>query len=201
MSIALLERRGDLPAESLKAVSRIKSSSQRAVRLIRDLLDFTQARAGGIPVHPEPADLVALAQAVVEEVALAQPQRKIMLRHVDALSAEVDADRIAQVLSNLLNNALAHGEDGLPVEVLLRRDEGSALFEVHNSGATISPERMRVLFEPMRRVREETPRAGSIGLGLYIVDSIVRAHGGSVDVQSVDGSTRFVVRLPLRQAG
>ena len=198
MSVALLERRGDLPAESLKAVGRIKTSSQRAVRLIRDLLDFTQARSGGIPVNPQPADLVALAQTVVEETTLGPPGREIVLQTVGVLSAEVDADRIAQVLSNLLSNALAYGADGQPIDVLLRRDDGSAVLEVHNRGEAISPERMRVLFEPMRRLPKDARRAGNIGLGLYIVDSIVRAHRGSVEVQSVVNSTRFVVRLPLR---
>lgn len=201
MSVALLERRGDLAAESLKAVGRIKSSSQRAVRLIRDLLDFTQARGGGIPVNPEPADVVALAQAVVEEMSLGHPGRNIVLHSVDALSAQIDADRIAQVLSNLLSNALAYGTDGMPIDVLLRREDASVVLEVHNCGQAISPERMRVLFQPMRRLPEDERRAGNIGLGLYIVDSIVRAHHGSVEVQSLAGSTRCVVRLPLCQPG
>jgi signal transduction histidine kinase len=201
MSVALLERRGDLPAESLKAVGRIKSSSQRAVRLIRDLLDFTQARSGGIPVNPEPVDLVGLVQTAVEEISLANPGRDIRLHSPDALSAAVDADRMAQVASNLLSNALAYGAASTPIEVSLRREDASALLEVHNHGEAISPERMAVLFEPMRRLSSDPRRAGSLGLGLYIVDSIVRAHGGSVEVQSLSEGTRVSVRLPLRQDG
>lgn len=200
MSTALLERRGDLPAESLQAVARIKSSSQRAVRLIRDLLDFTQARTGGgIPVHPQPVDLVALAKTAVEEVSLAHPTREIGLQSVPTLSAEVDADRMAQVLSNLLSNALTYGAAGTKVDVLLRREDASAVIEVRNSGQLIAPEHMSVLFEPMRRLPKDARRAGNIGLGLYIVDSIVRAHRGCVEVESVEGCTRFTVRLPLRQ--
>jgi signal transduction histidine kinase len=201
MSVALLERRGDLPAESLKAVGRIKSSSQRAVRLIRDLLDFTQARSGGIPVNPQPTDLVALAQTVVEEVALANPGREIKLHCLGALSAEVDADRIAQVLANLLSNALAYGAENTAIDVWLQREEADAVLEVHNEGEPISPERMSVLFEPMRRLPKDSRRAGNIGLGLYIVDSIVRAHGGTVEVASDAKATRFTARLPLRQNG
>ncbi|HLL18775.1 MAG TPA: HAMP domain-containing sensor histidine kinase, partial [Rubrivivax sp.] len=201
MSVALLERRGDLPAESLKAVGRIKSSSQRAVRLIRDLLDFTQARSGGIPVNPQPADLVALAQTVVEEVSLANPGREIKLHSLGALSAEVDADRIAQVLANLLSNALAYGAENTAIDVWLHREGSDAVLEVHNVGEPISPERMSVLFEPMRRLPKDSRRAGNIGLGLYIVDSIVRAHGGTVEVASDANATRFTARLPLRQDG
>ena len=201
MSVALLERRGDLPAESLKAVGRIKSSSQRAVRLIRDLLDFTQARTGGIPVNPQPTDLVALAQTVVEEVSLGNPGREIKLHSLGALSAEVDADRVAQVLANLLSNALAYGADSAAIDVRLHREDADAVLEVHNEGEAISPERMSVLFEPMRRLPKDSRRAGNIGLGLYIVDSIVRAHGGTIEVTSTAGATRFTARLPLRQDG
>lgn len=198
MSTALLERRGDLPAESLRAVARIKSSSQRAVRLIRDLLDFTQARAGGgIPVHPEPVDLVALTQAAVDEMTLAHPGCDIVLQSAGPLAAEIDADRVTQVVSNLLSNALAYGAAGMPVSVLLRREPTTARLEVHNSGEPISPDRVGVLFEPMRRLRMDRPRTGNIGLGLFIVDSIVRAHGGSVTVHSDETLTRFVVTLPL----
>lgn len=204
MSTALIERRGGLPPESVKAVGRINNSAQRAVRLIRDLLDFTQARnGGGIPVHPAPADLVALARSVVDEVALAHPARTVALHGSATLVAEIDADRIAQVLSNLLNNALSYGAAGSPVDVTLRRDADAdvALVEVRNAGEPISPERRAVLFEPMRRVRQETARSGHIGLGLFIVQNIVQAHGGSVDLQSGAGQTCFVVRLPLRQPG
>jgi signal transduction histidine kinase len=197
MAAAFIERRGELPDDSRKAVARIKSSHQRALRLIRDLLDFTQARHGSLPLRPAPVDLVALAQQVADELAGSAGDRRIVIEGPATLQAEADADRMAQALSNLVANALAYGEAGTPVTLTLATDAGQAVLCVHNRGETIEPERIAVLFEPMRRARHDGPRAGNIGLGLFIVHSIARAHGGDAVVESADGETRVTLRVPL----
>jgi signal transduction histidine kinase len=105
-----------------------------------------------------------------------------------------DRDRLAQVVSNLLGNALEHGDATRAVTVALVGGDDVAL-TVHNEGPAIAPEIMPVLFEPFRVTRGE--RSRGLGLGLYITEQIVLAHGGRVDVSSsVEGGTTFVVHLP-----
>lgn len=193
-----LLRRDDVDHRTLKAAARILSSSQRAARLIADLLDFTRARLGsGIPVDPQPMNLHLLIRQVVEESENAHPTRTI---HVDSAGdgrGHWDPDRMAQVLSNLLGNALTYSPDDTPVTIRSRTDDARATIEVHNFGQPIPAQLLGHLFEHMRRGLE-TGRAGSrsIGLGLYIVKQIVERHSGTVDVHSDDNGTTFTVTLP-----
>jgi signal transduction histidine kinase len=110
---------------------------------------------------------------------------------------EADEGRLAQVVTNLVGNALQHSPPGTPVRVSTRGVDSSLLMEVHNEGPAITAELLPMLFEPYRRGAEAGPGRGSLGLGLYITRQIVLGHGGSVDVCSTpeDGTT-FTVRLP-----
>ncbi|WNG15747.1 ATP-binding protein [Cystobacter fuscus] len=203
MAGTLLLRHQDTQPWQTKIVTRIMSSADRAHRMIRDLLDFTQARlGGGIPVSPAPLDLHELAAQVVEEARTAHPGRELLLLRTGDGQGRWDSDRIAQVLSNILGNALRHGLEGTPVRVETEGLEAQVLMRVHNQGAPIPPDLRPHLFEPLTR---GGPRPGqsdrSIGLGLYIVRQIVLAHGGQVEVYSTaDEGTTFTVRLP-RLAG
>jgi len=199
MSAAMLARREEPDARAAKNVLRIQSSAQRAIRMIRDLLDFTQARLGsGIHVSCAPLDLGDLARHVVDELETAHPGRELRVRTEGDTRGEWDADRMTQALGNLLSNALQYSPEGTAVTVATRVDARWTLLEVHNHGVPIPPGKLPLLFEPMQRGQDELGSVSrSVGLGLYIVDQIVRAHGGRVDVSSsaLEGTT-FTVKLP-----
>jgi signal transduction histidine kinase len=190
-SAGLLLRQRDLPQASLAAAARITSSAERMARMISDLLDFTQARlGGGLAVVRKPCDLREVAQAVIDEVKAANPGCKISLGAQGNTAGQFDPDRVAQLLSNLLQNALQYCSPGEPVEVAMRGSDGSVEIAVSNSGAAISAAERALLFDPFRRGRQSSEHRG-LGLGLFIVQQIARAHGGDVGVESAEGRTTF----------
>jgi sigma-B regulation protein RsbU (phosphoserine phosphatase) len=200
VSADLLLRKEGLDERTVKSMSRIRSAGQRAARMIRDLLDFTQARLGGsIPITRSPADLASVCGHVIEEVALAWPERRIVPSLPARLDAYVDADRIAQVLTNLLSNALQYSPAGTDVTAALHEVDGLAVLDIHNHGTPIPEGFLPRLFEPLQRATVAHDRSSrSIGLGLYIVKQLVRAHSGLIEVVStVEAGTTFTVRLPL----
>jgi signal transduction histidine kinase len=199
LSASALLRREDTDARSLRALSRIVSSGERATRLVRDLLDFTQARLGnGIPLQRRPMNLHQVARGVVEEVRAAHPERDLRLETEGDGEGLWDPDRLAQVLTNLASNAVAYSPAESAIRVRVRGGVrgGEASLEVHNGGPPIPAALQPQLFEPYRR-GEGPGDAGSIGLGLFIVCQVVRAHGGRVEVHSTEADgTTFRVHLP-----
>jgi two-component system sensor histidine kinase/response regulator len=176
---------------------RVLNSGRRMARLIEDLLDFSRARlAGGITVRPEPGDLGELMRRVLHEHQVAAPDRRIVLTQEGSLRARFDGERIAQIASNLVGNALQHGRDG---EIRVHLDGGDAAevrLSVSNRGE-IPTHLLAEVFEPFRKRRDEhSARGGGLGIGLYIVQQIARSHGGDVTVASSDGATCFTVVLP-----
>jgi PAS domain S-box-containing protein len=196
----MLLRKGEsLDVETLRTVSKIHASAERSQRLIKDLLDFAQARlGGGIPIHPRDVDLAALVRQVADEVEIGHADRTVTLSLQGDLRGEWDADRLAQVVSNLTVNALKYSPPGSPVEVRLRGEGDKVALEVHNEGPPIPPETMGRIFHPMVRATAEYDKAGrSVGLGLFIVRRIVEAHGGEIEVTSeAEHGTLFRVLLP-----
>lgn len=196
-----------LAEKQAKIVRRIAASTDRMVRMIGDLLDFTQGRlGGGIPVKPRPTNLHDVVRQTVEELQLAHQARSFELVADGDGSGEWDPDRLTQVVSNLIGNALQHGCEDSPVRVTARGDGTSVLLEVHNQGQPIPEHLLPVIFEPFRGTTPGQRRFGgqSLGLGLWIAHEIVRAHGGTIDVRSTEGEgTTFTVRLPRqsREAG
>jgi phosphoserine phosphatase RsbU/P len=196
LGAATLLKREGLDERSTQSVRRILRSADRATRMIRDLLDFTQVRlGGGIPVEVKPLDLFAHAEQVLEE--LEHSQRLTLTQEGDT-RGEWDPDRIAQVIANLVGNALKYSPSGTPVKVSARGDGDMVILEVHNEGEPIPPALLPALFKPLSRGAGKVDmETRSIGLGLYIVESIVRAHGGAIEVSSTsEAGTRFLVRLP-----
>jgi PAS domain S-box-containing protein len=194
--------REELDARTVKAVNRIRSSAERATRMVQDLLDFTRARVGqGIPVTPGPMDLHVLARHVVDEVQVTYPDRTIELMRMGRADGEWDADRLAQAMTNLLVNALKYSPRESAVTVRTRDAGPEVAFEVHNEGEPIPPDARERLFEPYRRLDDGAGGGReSLGLGLYITREIVRAHGGTVEVDSApERGTTFTVRLPRRE--
>jgi PAS domain S-box-containing protein len=176
---------------------RVARAAERMTRMIAQLLDFTRARFGAdIPLRPVPGDLAQVCAAVVEELEAHHPGR-IRLATAGPVPGAWDADRLAQVVSNLVVNAIQHGSSTEPVHVRLGAVDGHASIEVVNRGSTLPAADRTRIFEPFSRAGSDSA-AGGVGLGLYIVREIVRSHGGSINVASDEGETRFEVRLPLR---
>jgi PAS domain S-box-containing protein len=197
LAASLLLRQEGMDERQVQRLSNIILSAERASRMIRDLLDFTQSRLGsGLAVELESTDLYDLAKLVVDEVSPSWPGREIWLDHQGECEGMWDPDRLAQLLTNLLRNALQYSPPNTQVRVRLVGASGVTL-EVHNWGPPISQELLPQLFEPLRRGRRGPDRTHSIGLGLYIVKQIVQAHGGTVEVRSTEHSgTTFSVWLP-----
>jgi len=181
---------------------RIRRAAERATRMIRDLLDFTRARQGrGLPVYPQRMDLHEVVHTTLDELQAAWPERRIQSHYEGNGAGEWDPDRVAQVLGNLVGNAMQYSPPDTVVRVESRGEEHGVVLTVHNDGLPIPLELKPRIFEPLERGLERPEDRGgrSIGLGLYIVRSIVVAHGGTVDVQSTtEAGTTFTVRLPRR---
>ncbi len=196
----LLVRRDDMPESARAPLAEIGRASQRMLELIETLLDFTVSRfTGALPIAPIPTDLHQVCRAVVGELRAASPDRTIELHLVGDGSGRWDPARLAQVVSNLVANALGHGSADRPVRVAVEGDDAEAVLEVANEGPPIAPELLPVLFEPFNG--GSSPRGGSrargLGLGLYIVGQVVHTHGGTIEVESTaERGTRFTVRLP-----
>ncbi|HYO52571.1 ATP-binding protein [Archangium sp.] len=196
LTTELLLRREDVPEPVLAGVRRIARSVDRMSRMITDLLDFTRARlGGGIPLQRQPGNLVELVRATLEEFEVMHPGRVVLSHDPGPYAGEWDPDRLAQVVSNLVGNALQHGAGNTPVEVALSQEGPSLVLTVRNQGTPIPETLLPQVFDPFRRSADST-RQG-LGLGLYIVQQIVLAHGGSISVSSsADSGTTFTVRLP-----
>ncbi|PTL85829.1 PAS domain-containing protein [Vitiosangium sp. GDMCC 1.1324] len=197
LAATVLSKSEDSDELTLKTASRIHAAAQRASRMIHDLLDFNQASRRGIPVHRERLDLNEHVQRVLNEIRLAWPERHILFQASGDGWGEWDGDRLAQVVTNLVGNALQHGCANAPVRVSTRSEDSGVLLEVHNEGRPIPPEVMANLFEPYRRGPGAEARQGSLGLGLFITRQIVLGHGGTIHVRSTpEEGTTFTVRLP-----
>jgi PAS domain S-box-containing protein len=199
MAGSLLLQRGRLDDLQGKTVARIVSSTERAMRLIRDFLDYTQARsAGQMPVRVAPANIRELARQVFDELHLMHPDRTARLEHRGEETGSWDADRIVQLLGNLIGNAFQHSGAAGVVTVVTEGRADDILIEVHNGGDPIPAEYLGRVFEPFQRGAGATASAArSVGLGLFISKQIVLAHGGTIDVRSTgEEGTVFRVVLP-----
>lgn len=193
-----LLKRGSLSASDQLNVRRILSSVERARHLVDDVLEYARLRErGGLPLEVSATRLDELVRAVVDEAQAAFPDRWIELI-ADPVLGRWDAHRLAEVVANLLGNALQYGHPKRPATVRVEAQAGESLFEVHNFGPAIPAELLPVLFEPFRRGRDEG--RNSVGLGLFIARQIVQAHGGRIEVFSTpEAGTAFTVHLPVHQ--
>jgi signal transduction histidine kinase len=193
---AKLLLRGTEDERATRPLERILSSARRMSNMVTQLLDLTRSRlAGGITIQKSAVELGALVTEVVEELRRAYPGRLVVWTPPAPLQVAVDRDRLAQVVSNLLGNALEHGDAAYPVTMDLSVIDGAVMLTVHNEGTPIAPEVMPVLFEPFRITRGD--RSRGLGLGLFITEQIVLAHGGRVEVSSTaETGTTFQVQLP-----
>ena len=175
--------------------------------MVTNLLEYTRTRLGrGIEVHPTPGNFAALCRQAFDEVSTAYPKRRLECEIPGDVPLVFDAPRMRQVLSNLLGNAVQHGDAAFSVFLVVRADQTQVTVAVKNMGRPIPPEALQVIFNPLVQVAtkeselHERP-ATSLGLGLFIARDIVTSHGGTISVtSSAQEGTAFTVRLPCTAA-
>jgi signal transduction histidine kinase len=186
------------------AATRLMRSGQSLQALLNDLVDFSRTNLGvGIKVVPSDIDLAAPVADELDQLRGAHPHRQIELTVTGDRRGEWDAPKLQQSLRNLVSNAIQYGGPDTPVRVALHGEEAEIRLEVTNSGPAIDPSALSEIFDPLKRgvARREQDDGVSLGLGLFIVREIARAHGGGVEVRSDGGETTFAVRLPRHKPG
>ncbi len=195
----LLRQRSTDPA-AVRVLDRMRSSARRMSRMIEQILDLTRARlAGGIEMHVQAMDLRDTVARVIDELRTAHPDRIIELRS-PPLPGTWDPDRLEQVFSNLIGNALLHGDPARPVTVDARVEGRAVSVNVHNEGTPIPEEAQASIFDPFRRGDRDgrAAKTTGLGLGLYISNEVIGAHRGTIELRSsLTEGTTFQVRLPL----
>ena len=202
MSAEMLVHDQSLNSRAASLAARIVKSGDRISRMVEDLLDFTRSRLGvRLPITVSRCELGQLVRQTIEELALAHADADLREECEEDLWGEWDPSRLCQMLSNLVGNALQHGDAGKPVEVVAAHVGDDVVISIHNEGAPIPAEAISQVFEPlMRGNAQEGERRGrqqSLGLGLYIARQIARAHGGDIEAaSSAEAGTTFTIRLP-----
>ena len=188
--------RARLDKSARQIVQLMQESCKRMTSLTVDILDFARGKlGGGVPLRSIDDDHVGAVLAhVVDELRTIHPDRAIDFEMKVTGAIRCDSARLAQLLSNLLGNALTHGRTNEPVGVLVERDGDDLTIEVSNSGKPIPTEMLDSLFHPFAR-GGSGPQDG-LGLGLYIASEIAKAHGGTLSAQSTRKSTVFTARIP-----
>jgi signal transduction histidine kinase len=195
---------GELQEPHLTLTSRISQGAQRMSSMVGDLLDFTRGRlGGGIPVAPAEANLGRIVRDVVDEISAAHPQARIQVDMPEEQNGFWDTARMSQALTNLVANAVEHAPAGTSIGVNLTGDATNVTIAIHNGGAAIPADALNGIFSPMKIRHSSSPAAygqsGNLGLGLYITERVVHAHGGRIEVQSSEErGTTFVVHLPRK---
>jgi PAS domain S-box-containing protein len=198
-SAGLLERQlsGTDNAKPREAVRRIIKNAHTIERMVRDLLDYTRTRQGrGLPMVVRDVDLLQLCQQVIDGLQVLHPGRALQASGEGSLIVPLDPDRAAQVVANLMTNAILYSPADSTVELALRDGGDSVVLEVTNHGAPIPAEVLPRLFEAFQRGVSDDRRSKGLGLGLYIAQQIVEAHGGSISARSDETATLFTVRWP-----
>ena len=198
LGASLLTSNG-LNEEQLGIVSRILNSTRRLNRMVSDLLDFSRGRLGSpMPIAAAAANLGQLVGEIVTEVQTANPQFIVNFDSNGDLEGRWDVERLKQVASNLLLNAIQHGT-GKEIKVTATREENSVVLAVQNEGPPIPKELQVTMFDPLVQGKTSDPTRTGLGLGLFIVNEIVAAHHGTIMVTSTqDSGTTFSVCLPRR---
>jgi hypothetical protein len=207
MSTRLLAK-PDLDDEARqKAAARIKRASAEMGGLITDLLEYTRTRLGaGMPMEMSDCDLGAVCEDALEAIRTGFPEQQFVQTLSGELTLQGDAPRLRQALSNLLANAVQHGDRGAPITLSAAGEADALVLTVGNAGESIAEDALLVIFEPLVRAPSTAAQSQersktSLGLGLFIVREIVLGHGGTIEVQSTaEIGTVFTLRLPRRPA-
>jgi len=206
LSTELSLHMGQLNERQMMLSKKVLESTHRMSALINDLLDVTRARFGaGLPVMRAMMNMGIVAEQIVDEVRVVHPHRTIELSMSGVLVGEWDKARIGQIFSNLLNNAMQYGSHSAPVRVGLNGDPKVVTLTVGNDGVPIPADKIKMIFDPLTRVvtdEDVASTSGNLGLGLYITKEVVLAHGGTIEVTSLEmDGTIFTARFPRSQLG
>ncbi|HUQ75497.1 MAG TPA: sensor histidine kinase [Burkholderiales bacterium] len=187
----------------LEAVRRINAGAVRMSAMIRDLLEYTRSRLGrSIPISPQAGSLATICTLAYDEVRAAYPEQEFRLEIAGNLEGHFDGERLHQVLSNLLHNAIKHSANREPIILSAHGEQDRVTVKVQNYGRPIPPDQLQVIFNPLVQIPSalvdpESEPATSLGLGLYIAHEIVTRHGGTIVAESSEeGGTVFSTRLP-----
>ncbi len=196
LSCGVVLRQEALPDGVRNRVKTLCDSAKRMGRMIEQILDLTRIRSGNMPVSFREADLVSIVKELVEQQLLLSPDALIRLTAPRSLVGLWDEDRLAQVVTNLLGNALRHGAAGMAIEVEIVDLGQTVRLRVQNRGRAIPASVLSSLFMPFHRDPGAPKKSMGLGLGLYITREIVLAHGGEIAVDSNEQRTSFSVTLP-----
>jgi signal transduction histidine kinase len=178
-------------------LARMQKSVIRMAGLVDNVMDFARARLGsGISLNLRTDKLEPLLRQVIAELHAGHPGRRIEAHFDLPQSITADHVRLAQLFSNLVANALSHGDAEKPVKVCAAVDGATFTLSVANAGEPIPPAAMAQLFQPFSRGAVRPTQQG-LGLGLYIASEIARAHGGTIEVESSAAETRFTFSMPV----
>lgn len=194
-----LIRQGSLEQEQLaRALERLQDQSQRLARLVDHLLDVSRINSARLTIQPQMLDIAELVSNAVAACQLTTTRHTITLTGPDHLTARVDHDRITQVVTNLLDNAIKYSPNGGLIQVELGQTSGEELcLVVRDHGVGVPEDRREKLFERFYRGHDGEQFSG-MGLGLFVTRHVVELHGGSISADSPpDGGARFTVRLPI----
>ena len=188
------------PEAERDTAKRIARSATRMARMLSELQNFSRSRLGFLELSLERANVAEICREVIAEIAAADRTCTFQFVESGDSAAVVDRNRIGELISNLLGNAVQHGSPFGTITVSAQGDQQRVRLEVHNEGPAIDVAHLKDIFEPLHRAALEMPRnGGSLGLGLYIVRRIALAHGGSVSVTSTEADgTTFVVVIPKK---
>ena len=196
--VRMLGSRESLSERGQLIVKEMNGSVSRASALVTNLLDFARGRrGGGLPLNRVPDQALApVVEQVVTEIRAVNPDRAFLTHLSVTEPVDCDPSRIAQLASNLVSNAVTHGAAGVPIEVEATTTGGRFILSVTNGGTSIPAEARERLFQPFFRGAVRRSQQG-LGLGLFIVHEIAKAHGGSMEVDSTKERTRFIFSMPL----
>ena len=195
---------GLLPAGApLNAARTVNRGAARMSGMIKDLLEYTRARLGrAIPISPEAGSMEEICRIAYHEIRAVHPERSFRLETSGDLGGRFDAERFQQVLLNLLENAVRHGDKSQPITLSAHGDPLQVTVRVQNHGQPIPEDQLQVIFNPLVQipsalVDEASGPSTSLGLGLYIAKEIVTMHGGTLDAESSSlKGTIFSAHLP-----
>jgi len=192
-----LLRKESLSNRGAEVLSLVESTASRMGALIENVMDFARGRlGGGISLEQSSSKVHDILEQVVSELRSSHPHREIITT-IDVVE-EVDCDpvRLGQLFSNLLGNAIMHGDQDFPISAILEIKEDALEFRTVNAGEPIADDTMKRLFAPFSR-GEVRPSLQGLGLGLYIASQIAEAHDGTLTASSVNRETVFTFRMPV----
>ena len=190
-----LLRRSPQDERAIRILGMMEQSTERMAELVRNLLDFARTQlGGGIALNRQPSILEPILHHVIGELRARHPERQIAEQLALPETIYCDPNRLGQMLSNLLSNALVHGSVEQPVTIRANLDSGMFVLSVSNGGGQIPAKTMASLFKPYVRGNQENVQG--LGLGLHIAAGIAKAHGGTLTATSTPEETRFTFQLP-----